>query len=401
MVMKLEEADALGVASRSAHDLPPGPTDSDQIDSSPTGAQPAPTTSTRTQPTATALDNSASPGSSMGTSPDSPESRSGNAAASQSTGPLSAQRHRNRHAAAKYWLEFGYAVIPVVPDSKQPTLTWEPWLSTLSAQTLAAHWAKWPNHDVGFIVGDDHVVFDADSPASIAALNTIEAHFGITPLLVIRTSRGLHHHFRRAEGTCARSDSHSTEKHPDRIDVKTARALVVLPPSGGRSIVSTSDTAKPVQHASELTVVDQAFVDAVFAHNGKPPPRPPLRVSDPEVQACSGQIRLLRALLQHIDADCGYDRWLRVGAVIFHQTGGTEEGFTLYNEWSRTGVRKYRDVKNVRAKWKSFRIDHPHRVRLGTLVWMVKAAGYDWLEVGASAEDAFDIVDEQTRGNEL
>ena len=142
-----------------------------------------------------------------------------------------------RCEAAKYWYKFGFDVIPVVADTKCPAVAWDLWLAKLSLESIASHWSMNPNRDVGFIVGTDYIVLDADSPESIAALERIEASFGAVPKLVVGTKKGVHHYFKLAVGTIAKSDAHCTEKHPERIDVKTGRAMVVLPPSAGRSIV--------------------------------------------------------------------------------------------------------------------------------------------------------------------
>ena len=138
--------------------------------------------------------------------------------------------------AAIYWHTFGFSVIPIIPGTKLPAVKWDPWLATLSQETISTYWAKHPDHEVGFIVGDDVIVFDADSPESIAALAELEKTFDVSPSLTVNTSKGQHHYFRRASDTYAKSDSHNTEKHPERIDVKTGRALVVLPPSTGKEV---------------------------------------------------------------------------------------------------------------------------------------------------------------------
>jgi hypothetical protein len=138
--------------------------------------------------------------------------------------------------AAIYWYTFGFAVIPIIPGTKLPAVKWDPWLATLSLETISTYWAQHPSHEVGFIVGDDVIVFDADSPKSIAALALLEKTFDITPSLTVNTSKGQHHYYKRTPGTYAKSDSHNTEKHPERIDVKTGRALVILPPSTGKEV---------------------------------------------------------------------------------------------------------------------------------------------------------------------
>ncbi len=144
----------------------------------------------------------------------------------------------SRREAALYWYSYGFAVIPLLPRSKQTVVKWDQWLADLSRVSIIKHWTEHRDHDVGFIVGNDTVVLDADAPQSVAALEALEARFGIKPMLVVKTSKGVHHYFRRAAGTFASPDSHSTAVHPARIDVKTGRSMVVLPPSPGKTIVA-------------------------------------------------------------------------------------------------------------------------------------------------------------------
>ncbi|MGR8998214.1 MAG: bifunctional DNA primase/polymerase [Gammaproteobacteria bacterium] len=83
------------------------------------------------------------------------------------------------------------------------------------------HWLKHPNQEISFIVGDEIIVFDTDSPEAIASLAQIEKAFDLTPNLVVKTTKGVHHYFRPAKGTFAKSDSHRSGKFPDRINGKT------------------------------------------------------------------------------------------------------------------------------------------------------------------------------------
>ncbi len=121
--------------------------------------------------------------------------------------------------AALDWYQFGFPVIPTLPTCKIPAVPWDPWLADLSPESIAAHWQRHPDHEVGFIVGPDIVVLDADSPEATAALERIEKERGVSPRLRNGTRKGSHHFYRRAPGTFARSASFSTEKFPARIDV--------------------------------------------------------------------------------------------------------------------------------------------------------------------------------------
>lgn len=140
--------------------------------------------------------------------------------------------------AALFWYRFGFDVIPIEPNLKHPVLKWDPWLESLSEDTIQEHWKVHPEHHVGLVVGDKIIIFDADAPESVSALYQVEKQFGVKPFLRVRTTRGEHHYFVRKKGTKAKSDAHSTDGCPERLDVKTGRAIVVLPPSGGKVVIN-------------------------------------------------------------------------------------------------------------------------------------------------------------------
>jgi hypothetical protein len=170
---------------------------------------------------------------------------------------------------AVYWFGFGFNIIPILPGNKMTSVKWDPWLDDLGPQKINEYWAANPTHELGFIVGDDIIVIDADSPESITAIKEIEGRFDLTPELLVKTRKGEHHYYRRAAGTVAKSDSHSTEKHPERLDIKTGRAFVVLPPSTGKIIEKMEAKEK-----DDLSEVSQDFIDAIYIHNRRTNLRP-------------------------------------------------------------------------------------------------------------------------------
>ncbi len=269
--------------------------------------------------------------------------------------------------AAQEWWDFGFRVIPVVAGEKVTAVKWDPWLDSLSAGSIAAHWSEHPNDDVGCILGTEIVVFDCDSPAAEQAMLALEESFGIKPALVVKTSKGTHRYYRLAPGTYAKSDAHSTAIYPHRIDVKTGRALVVLPPSGWRTVI-----IKLVVHVEQLPQVGQDFIDAVALHNGRPAPRP----YEPPVQETTERQASredLRRLLRDIDPGCGYEDWLHVLMALFHETGGSEEGLELADEWSRKAS-NYGGLREMEVKWRSFRSGHGRPITVATLIHLARQA---------------------------
>lgn len=146
------------------------------------------------------------------------------------------QLFANLSEAAQYWFGFGLKLLPILPKQKIPATAWDAWMAKLSETSIEAYWKKYPEHEIACLVGSEFIVYDADTQQAEDALVALEAKFGMSPQLVIKTRKGTHHYFRRALGSRARSDSHSTAKHPERIDVKTDRSLAMLPCSTDKVI---------------------------------------------------------------------------------------------------------------------------------------------------------------------
>ena len=197
------------------------------------------------------------------------------------TGTISRKGVSPSATSALSFYRFGLGVIPVVAGEKQLAVPLDPWLKELNEETITRFWTQHPNADVGYIVGDSLIVFDCDSDLAEQAMTAIEVRFGVQASVVNKTPRGSHRLYRVANGVYANSDSHSTEEFPGRIDVKHGRGMVILVSIDGRKLVRMD-----FSHASEIQEVSQEFIDAVFAHNGRPLPRPvPVR-DHQEAQGC-------------------------------------------------------------------------------------------------------------------
>ena len=276
----------------------------------------------------------------------------------------------NREAAI-YWFNYGFKIIPIVAGQKKPALPYSPWLENLSPEAVRRYWRKNPTQGVGCVLPDDVVVFDADSPEAEAALRALEKKHGAFPALIAGTQRGCHHFFRIAPGTCVKSDSHCTAEFPERIDVKASRSQVVLPSGPPRTVRRLF-----YKSLAKLTPVDQTFVDDVFAHNGRPSPRPQAeREIEPAVQS-EDHFRRLGSLLDHIDPDSGYEDWLHVLMALFHETDGSDEGFELADGWSSKGA-KYKGPSEIEEKWRSFSRGTSNPITIASLIARAREAGAD------------------------
>lgn len=284
---------------------------------------------------------------------------------------------------ALFWHDFGFAVIPIVPKSKKTAVKWDPWLATLSHVSIRKHWTTHPDHEVGFILGDEHIVFDADSQAAVDFLIVLENAYGIHPTMVVQTKRGAHHYFRRDQGLGCKTTIKTVGKAGDRIDIKTGRTMVLLPPSTDKRLIHLG--GRHVESAKDLTLAPETLLEELGAirQDVATPNQPPRVVSHSYGVKTA---RLIAASLDHLDPDCVYGDWFKVCCILSNLTDTGEEGYQLFDQWSSKG-HKYRGRKDTRKKWKSVNANSPRRVGWPTLQRMVEDEGYCWLALCAMAED--------------
>ena len=64
--------------------------------------------------------------------------------------------------------------------------------------------------------------------------------------------------------------------------------------------------------------------------------------------------RIENEILLHLDPDCGYDEWLRVGQILHHQFNGDPEACDLWDQWSAESNKWVEG--NCEEKWKTFKL---------------------------------------------
>lgn len=143
---------------------------------------------------------------------------------------------------------------------------------------------------------------------------------------------------------------------------------------------------KPVVllHASEDLIPLHVMADAITATYDCLFPADPKASNKGDCHCADVSTALLRAILKAIDPDITYCDWFLVGAVIFNETGGSEEGYELFDTWSSDGD-KYSGEADTRGIWSCYSFDHPALARIGTLIWMLRNAGHNWEEICAEA----------------
>ena len=82
----------------------------------------------------------------------------------------------------------------------------------------------------------------------------------------------------------------------------------------------------------------------------------------------------LQDALDPLPTDLHYDDWLGVGMAIHHETQGSDEGFTLWDEWSSKSP-KYSSTEYSQKKWDSFGKSGSRPVTVRSLLRLAKEHG--------------------------
>lgn len=70
----------------------------------------------------------------------------------------------------------------------------------------------------------------------------------------------------------------------------------------------------------------------------------------------------------------GYENWIRAGMAVHAASGGSDEGFEMWHEWSTTDA-SYCGIEDCRYHWQSFGRYRGRSINLGTLMAAAKESG--------------------------
>lgn len=280
-------------------------------------------------------------------------------------------------AAALEWYFNGYLPCPIFKGQKNPSTKVKEWLATLSERKIEQHWVDRPDDDVALYCSNGLVVLDADSPESIKAIEDLETKHRLYSNLKVQTKKGVHYYYRQVGGMSFKQAGHSTENHPERIDIRCGPSYIIAPPSTDKQLLVAEIV--PFDQLVELT---PAFVDDLLLHNGAVPALKlkflPTAGSKKSTQPAlkDNKVLAIRALIEPLDPDEGYSEWINVLMAIHHETGGSEEGLAIADDWSCTGG-KYKGYAEIESKWNSFTSNSDSSITIGTVRQMLKERGLD------------------------
>lgn len=207
--------------------------------------------------------------------------------------------------------------------------------------------------------------------------------FPTPPLLTVETSPNkFHSYWPIAEGPTLSQDEHravedvlvtqfGSDKHCKDI-ARVMRLPGFWHVKGKPHFVTIKINMAPFVGGYSPDDIRKAFIPAGI------PPRPAL----PSVSAGTADPERIRSALAKIDAT-DRDTWLSVGMALHYETGGSQEGFELWDDWAQTCPEKYSEEGQDKA-WRHFRPDGVKPVTLGTIFHLAQQSG--WVDPNLTSE---------------
>jgi putative DNA primase/helicase len=266
--------------------------------------------------------------------------------------------------AASSYAAQGMNVFPVPPNTKKSyksdKFSGTKWGMTNDVEVVIDDFDHWPDAGVGIPTGKVNGIFvvEADTKKGhgvdgIANLRQFEERHGKLPQtrMAVSPSGSLHYYFRHP-GYDIHVKNSSSELAPG-VDVRGDGGMVLAPPTlrndGQYRWLNSQEIAEPPKRLLDLVTQ---------AHCGDQ-----IHGDTEEQQADPALIAAALRVIPNDDLD--WENWNRIGMAIWAATGGSGEGFAIFNTWSQKST-KY-DAAATLTRWSEISTCPPDRIGAGTI----------------------------------
>jgi hypothetical protein len=296
-------------------------------------------------------------------------------------------KNERRDAALSY-VRRGWEVFPSPPGTKAGYrkgrhLNSNPWGKTTDPAEVLAYWERWPRANIGIPMGAVSGIWDLEIDTreghpdlvkdGAESLIELEAKHGKLPatLMFVSPTGSVHRLFRHPGGDVRIRTGPLDAKNFPGIDCKGDNSMSVAPPSrtskgvyrwlNQRRIARAPAwllelVTKPAHAPRELNAFEQ------YAERRRP-------------HASIAEVTLACAMIPNPNHD--WDTWNKIGMALFSATGGSAEGYRLFDAWSRRSTSKY-DAGSTAKKWQALHGCPPHEIGAGTIFYLAEEAVPDW-----------------------
>ena len=256
--------------------------------------------------------------------------------------------------------------LPVFPaaQNKRPLVQSGFHAATQDERQIRAWWREWPDALVAVPTGQTTglVIIDFDPDKATQATRTWMAEHSEL-LLATRSHKtprgGLHYVYRSTDRYQTGTDLVLGGSPRRGIDLRANGGYVIWWPA---HLAQVNDSPVAPLPAG---LIDERRFDAKRD-------MAPLPAATP--QQWKAERQKVAQALEFLTPD-GYEFWIRIGMALHSASGGSDDGFSLWHDWSATGD-SYDGVEDCRYHWASFGGYQGRPIGLGTLFAAAKQEGY-------------------------
>jgi Bifunctional DNA primase/polymerase, N-terminal/Primase C terminal 2 (PriCT-2) len=239
--------------------------------------------------------------------------------------------------------------------------------ATTDEKTITRWWREYPDAGIGMPTGtaSGMIVIDIDSKNGKDGTLALKKLRHLVPLPKTRTaftpSGGKHLYFKDPGGIHS-----STDKLGVGLDVRGDGGYVVLPPSHDSLYDWMRGDDGYVHRTAELP---KAWVEHLRSLSAASAASAFLPAADPKAVAAA-----LAVIPNGVDV--GWGDWNRVGMATFRATGGSADGFRIFDAWAAKWP--HYDAAYTRNRWETYRRSPPNRIGAGTVFHLADKASPGW-----------------------
>ncbi len=153
---------------------------------------------------------------------------------------------------------------------------------------------------------------------------------------------------------------------------------MAIPDSSRNSVPGTNSHPPNKAASSKTSTGSSAYKGSVpQTSNKKLPPGKPISVTPSKLSINRDErYRVLASLLEYIPPDRGESFKYIVGMGIYHETGGADDGFSLFDKWCRRDP-NFQGTEKLKAEWDSLADDQEIPITIVALCNIVSNDGFD------------------------
>lgn len=239
--------------------------------------------------------------------------------------------------------------------------------ATTDADQIRAWWTKSPHAMIGMATGPASGVdiLDLDVKNGKDGLAKVPNWRDLSPIISRTPSGGAHLWF-KSDGTIPST----ADKIDPGVDTRGTGGYAIIPPSRGRGKAYWFENSD--DELENLLPSLPPFPADLRARLPQEDNDPRTPGNEPEAD-----IVILSAALDALPNDYPwFDEWNRVAMATYRATGGSDEGFALFDKWSQKWPGY--NAEHTAARWEALRRSPPTKIGAGTIFHLANEAAPGW-----------------------